>query len=298
MNEFSIINNYDNNFLRIVSIGLAKTFNKSIRWINYFEEKNTKMRVIVPFYLSLVGEENFVLDTFSDDIVGKRVQLNTDQITRGVITIKNISTRSSDFANPNQYLSQKAKINSELRKIISKVKAVPVTINYEIKITCENNRDLGTCWAKIQDTIFNYMFFRFEYFGLPIDGFFKLPDDNSIEFPTEINMESQNNRFPLTFNLDIKTYYPIFQVNTDDLEVCDNDNEIDWNYLGVPQPTHDFKKSIIAYYKSHDQEYSDFAINRVFWKTYLYRLNEFGQVEKPTKSDGTPDVKNWKQENI
>ena len=180
MSEFGNINNYDNNFLRIVSIALARTFNKSIHWINYFEENNTKIRVLVPFYLSLVGEENFVLDTFTDDIVGKRVALNTDQIPRGIFSLKNVSQRSSDFANPNQYLSQKTKINSELRKIISKVKAVPVTINYELKITVENNRDLGECWSKLMYTFFNYMFFRFEYYGLPIDGYFKLPDDQSI----------------------------------------------------------------------------------------------------------------------
>jgi hypothetical protein len=39
--------------------------------------------------------------------------------------------------------------------------------------------------------------------------------------------------------LEVQTYYPIFNINTDDCEVCDNDDDIDWNFLGVDRPTVD-----------------------------------------------------------
>ena len=76
-NEINKIFNYDNVFLRIVGVSLCRTMTKSVGWINRFDDGG-KIRVVVPFYLALVGDEKFVLDAFRDDIPDARVDLNTD----------------------------------------------------------------------------------------------------------------------------------------------------------------------------------------------------------------------------
>ena len=45
--------NFNDTFIRMISVGLIKTLTKCITWINYTESE--KIRVVVPFYLSTSG---------------------------------------------------------------------------------------------------------------------------------------------------------------------------------------------------------------------------------------------------
>ena len=62
-------------------------------------------------------------------------------------------------------------------------------------------------------------------------------------------MDSDRKKF-IKFSLEVKTYYPIFKIESDDLLICDNDGDIDWDYLGIPQPTSDFLDSVKGYNKA------------------------------------------------
>lgn len=288
-NQLNRIFNYDNVFIRNVGLALCKTWTKNIRWINRFEN-GEKIRVVMPFYFSMTGDERFILDTFVDDTVDRRVELNTDQIPRGVMIFQGASLKSTEFANPNQYLGQKADINSEMKNIISKVKAVPVICNYNVEIKLASERDVEVCYQKIWDCFFNYEFFRLNYYGMPIDAYFRLPDDKSVEIIRTDDQSTERYK-KMSFSLAVDTYYPVFKVNIDDLEVCSNDDDLDWNALGVPRPTEDFCNTLEAYYKSAGQEGVSCNFNRVFWKAYYYNLKDF-PATKPT------NIKLWQQENL
>lgn len=273
---------YDNQFFRMVTISLAKTMSKQIRWINRFEDKN--IRVFLPFYTSLTGDERFCLDAFVDDIIDVRLQMNTDQLQRGTITFNGISSKGDELANPNQYLSKKVNINNKLKKVISKVKAVPISLTFDIEIHLATSNEVDKVSQKLLDMFFNYYFYNFDYYGLRIDAFFGLPDDKAIEIPREIKMDSDRKK-TLKFNLEVKTFYPIFKITTDDLIVCDNDDLIDWEELDIPRPTEDFLNSIKNYNESqgvtnyvgggNDEDKEGLtAVRKVYWETFYNRLDK------------------------
>lgn len=255
------IYNFDDVWIRNVSVSLCKSLTKNIRWINRFSEggennEGLKRRVLCPFYLSIPGDERFVLDAWVDDIRGERVELNTDQLPRAVVTFNSASPVSSEFANPNQYLSQQSHINSDIRNIVSKVKAVPMNLNYTVEMRLTSERDSYMALQKLLDTIYNYMFFRLDYYGLNIDAVMLLPDDESIEIPREIDMTTETTSV-LKFNLNVKSYYPIFKINIDDLEVCDNDDDLDWDRLYKKRPS--------------EMDANDISsVRRVYWKSYIW----------------------------
>lgn len=226
--------NYDDNFVRMATISLCKVLSTKIRWINRWSD-GKKIRVLIPFYTSFAGQERFMLDAFVDDTVSTRVELNTDQKQRGIITFKGGSQKDDEFANPNQYLAKETKINGNFRSVVSRTKAVPITLSYDVLIKLDNEWEVDTCYTKIMDTLYNYRFFFISYFGIKIDAHFKLPSDSGIEIPREVNLAS-NDTMTIKFSLDINTYYPVFDTMTDDYEVCENDDNIDWNYLGIPKP--------------------------------------------------------------
>lgn len=227
---------YDDNYFRMVTISLARVFHSKVRWINRFENK--KIRVLIPFYTSIAGQERFLLDAFVDDIPDQRVEMDTTQKQRGIITFNGVTSIDDQFANPHQYISKTSKINDEIRTIWSRTKAIPITSSYNIKIRLDNEGEIYTCVSKLLDTLFNYYFSSFDYFGLKIDLFFKLPADKTIEIIREQNLSSEITP-TINMSLDVETYYPVFQTNTDDYEVCDNDNKINWKLLGVDRPTGD-----------------------------------------------------------
>ena len=294
---------FDDQYFRMVTIALAKTLNKSIRWINYFEpldENETgRKRVLIPFYTSLTGDERFAFDAFVDDIVDVRVNTNTDQYQRGIITWTSFGSRSDEFANPNQYLAQKTNINGTIKKIISKVKAVPLVLNYDIEIKLATQNEVDKCSQKIMNLLFNYMFFNIDYFGIKLDAVLKLPDDKSIEIVHEITMESDRKK-TIKFSLEVHSYYPIFKIDSDDLIVCDNDDELDWEQLGVPQPTEDFLSSLKNYNYAYGQTNIKGGlsgatqiegmteIRRSYWDRYYHEINRHQSIMNDRNVDYDP----------
>ena len=143
--------NYDDNFFRMISASLAKTLHTSVTWINYFHDQ--KIRVVVPFYLSLPGQEKYLLDAFVDDIVDARIELNTDQIPRGVVTLQSFSTDTTQFANPNEYVLNKREVNGQMKAFLQKTKAVPVKVNYQVEIVLNSEIDVYKCSEKLISTL-------------------------------------------------------------------------------------------------------------------------------------------------
>lgn len=270
--------NYDDNFVRMTTIALCKVLATKVRWINRWSD-GKKIRVLIPFYASFAGQERFMLDAFVDDIVSTRVELNTDQKQRGIITFKGGSQRDDEFANPNQFLSKETKINGEFKGIISRTKAVPITLSYDIMIKLDNEWEADICYTKILDVLYNYRFFNISYFGLKIDAFFKLPSESGIEIPREINLTSDNT-ITMKFSLEVNTYYPIFQVITDDHEICDNDEQIDWEFLGVPKPD------------GHEINIQDGAVKRTYWYHNLIEKKSLEDILREKEENRQNEINN------
>ena len=271
--------NYDDNFVRMATIALAKVLGTKVRWINRWSD-GKKIRVIIPFYTSFAGQERFMLDAFVDDTASTRAELNTDQKQRGVITFKGGSQRDDEFANPNQYLAKETKVNDEFRSIVSRTKAVPISLSFEVIIKLDNEWEVDTCYTKILDVLYNYRFFSISYFGMKIDAFFKLPSESGIDVPRETNLGSDNT-ITIKFSLEISTYYPVFTVLSDDYEICDNDNSIDWNFLDVPKPDGNEIPSSVGYmsrvYWYHDL--SDEHKKDLIQEKEVNRQNEINNME-------------------
>jgi len=230
--------NFDNIYLRMVTLALGKTLNKSIRWINYF--KDEKKCISLPFNYRMFGQERFLLDSFLDDITDNRSELNTDQIPRGVISLTSFNTNSEEFANPNIYIPKDSKIRNEWKRVITKVKAIPISMTFEVEIILDNIRDVWICSEKIIMLLFNYYFFSIDYFGMKIDVVLQLPDDKSVEIPTEGDFTSDKKKI-IKFSLNVKSYYPAWTVDTDDIECYniefENIKKAYWQYYA-----HDMQK--------------------------------------------------------
>ncbi len=250
--------NFDNVYLRMVTVALGKTLNRSIRWINYFSDE--KRCITLPFNYRMYGKERFLLDSYLDDIVDSRVELNTDQIPRGCITLTSFVSVSDEFANPNIYIPKDCKIKNEWKRIITKVKAIPMQMNYDVEITMDDVRDVWVCSEKIIMLLFNYFFFNMDYFGIKIDLVLQLPDDKTVEIPQEGDF-TNDKKYTIKFPLTVRGYYPVWTVDTDNVE-C------------------------------YNEEFEN--IKRVYWQYYIHDMEKFREkivpenVNDPTYQQSDP----------
>lgn len=202
--------NFEDVFFRDLTVCVLDTLEGQIKWLNRFTSGDVFVQV--PFYYSLSGDERFLLDSFADDIVSENrfVELNTDMIPRGHLTMTGFNIKSDEFANPNVWLRMVVENEVEIRKVLGKVRAVPVTVNYDLEILLSSEIDTFKCSQAIMDTLWIYKFMYFEYNFMNIDAVILMPDTNSIEMSREKNLTSDNN-IKLKVSFTVETYYPAFR---------------------------------------------------------------------------------------
>jgi len=194
------------------------TLEGRIKWTNRFTKKDVEVNV--PIYYSLSGDERFLLDSFQDDIVSENryVELNTDQIPRGHLTLKDWTIRSDEFRNPNMWLKDIKEEGLELRRELKKVRAVPISATYDLSILLKTEIDTFKCSQSIMDTLWLYKFMFFEYNYMHIDAYMQMPDNNSIDISREKGGLTGDNEIRLNAQIEVQTYYPSFNEEDDTLK--------------------------------------------------------------------------------
>jgi hypothetical protein len=174
------------------------------------------VNVQVPIYYSLTGDERFLLDSFQDDIVSENryVELNTDIIPRGHLTLNNFNIKSDEFRNPNVWLRAVVEDDIEVKRLLKQVRAIPITVNYDLAIYLKNEIDVFKCAQEIMNTLWLYRFIYFEHNYMNIDAVVTVPDSDNIEIQREKNLKSDNT-IKLTLTLEVQTYYPAFTSSRD-----------------------------------------------------------------------------------
>jgi hypothetical protein len=155
--------NFDDVFFRDLTVCVLDTLEGRLNWINRFSSGDVS--VSVPIYYSMTGDERFLLDSFTDDVVSnsRYVDLNTDIVPRGHLTLTSYEIRSDEFANPNVWLKMVVENNEEIRKYLTKLRAIPITAKYDLTILLSSEIDTFKCSQAIMDTLWLYRFMYFEH---------------------------------------------------------------------------------------------------------------------------------------
>lgn len=209
--------NFEDVFFRDLTVCVLDTLEGQVRWVNRFTSGDVP--VTVPFYYSLTGDERFLLDSFADDIVSENrfVELNSDIIPRGHLTMTGFNIRSDEFANPNVWLRMVVENEIEIRKVLARVRCVPITVNYDLTILLTSEVDTFKCSQAIMDTLWMYKYMYFEYNFMNIDAVILMPDTSTIQVGREKNLTSDNN-ITLKATFEVHTYYPAMRKDRINME--------------------------------------------------------------------------------
>lgn len=215
--------NYQNVFMRDLTICVLSTLERKVRWNNIFSD--VEKEVEVPFYYSIGRDERFLLDSFTDETVSQNryVELNTDLIPRGHLTMKGMSVKSDAFANPNVWLKMLMRNKNELKRVLTKVRALPIRANYSLTIMLASEIDAFKCQQAILNTMWLYKYMYFEYSGMSIDAYMLIPDETPVEINRDNNLSSDTS-IKLTMDFEVHTYYPAY----DEEQIMQPPNGVSW----------------------------------------------------------------------
>lgn len=199
--------NWNNVFLRDVTVSLLETINQKVYWYNHFSSGTKKIEV--PFYYSLTGDERYLLDAFIDDMPEKRVELNHDPVPRGHLTLNSWGIKSNEFANPDIWLKTVEEEDDKLKTELSKAVAIPLVLKFSLTVKVASELDLHKFFDSWLETLWAYKEFDFEHSSLRIEGMLLMPDDEDVQIPRDIDMENDN-KITSTLSLEVHTYKPVF----------------------------------------------------------------------------------------
>lgn len=197
--------NFDDVYFRDLAKSVLGAFQDKIWWINEFTDD--ARLVTVPFYYSMTGDEHFLLDSFVDDVPGKRVELNADIIPRGHISITSLTAEFGKLRNPHVWMRSNLEHDEEMYSIYSKVKAIPMSTTFDVTIKLDSEIDIWKCYTKILDIFSLYKYMDFRHRGIYIEAVFALPEGQEITMPREQDISSDTT-IELKFSLEVKSFYP------------------------------------------------------------------------------------------
>lgn len=212
--------NYDNIFIRTVIAGVINILNDRVYLIYRLSDTETKTHY-VPFYYSLTGDERALQDFYvqwNDCIQPKKVDGNIDVLPRGMVKMNNVNINTSSLTN---YLVRgdfvKEDENNQLLTYSAKMHSIPLKMNFEIEIQADTQEDSWKIWEKVIEVFWPTVAssVRWNYVRIPFQMGF--PADMPIEKLFQWSygsVSSQNVNTNMKFTVELETYYPIFDKNT------------------------------------------------------------------------------------
>lgn len=204
----SIINNkhYSQSLIRKISIGLVHLINEKIE-LSYKFESGTILKKIKAAY-PMAGNERYLNDLFVDDMPDKRVELNTDELPRYVIKFRSISLNSSNYSNPNTFVTREIIKEENLIRVSNMAKFIPITLNYEIKAMATSELELYLLFEEFTKNFWPYKYFSIEHDGIQIRSVMQVPDDIELKIPEDIEMVGKT-VYEQNINIIVKAQFPI-----------------------------------------------------------------------------------------
>ncbi len=209
MNKFEKKFNYDDVFLRSLTLGSISEFYRKVRWINRWSDK--EKLITLPVYYGLIGDERFELDAFVDDIIGQRPELNIDPKPRAHFVLESSIVKRTEYANPNVNIEYYKEENGILKKLIGKMRFLPIKATFKIEIILGKEIEVMKCQESLWEFFFAYKYFYIKHNGIRLDCILDIPDEKLIEIQRTIDgLKGKNDtEKKISFSFDVHSYFPI-----------------------------------------------------------------------------------------
>ena len=213
MSEFNNEYNFNNSKLRSIIIAVVSEFQNRISF-KQFKESNVYDIIKVPFFYSLTGASDFMLDHYmsSDWSAFSELEIdkNYEPVPRGVLTLSGLEIDSGSLINKHIRTTIPKKVDATTYKMYSyETVIIPLNLSFDVRIICNSNIEMFKITESIIANMYKSNPIYVDYGGYRVRGHVNLPESFEQEKLFEFTF-SDKQQCDITFSVEVSTTMPIF----------------------------------------------------------------------------------------
>jgi len=216
MSAFNQEFNKDNSIIRSILVAALSELNGKLSYDEINDQQHTKINV--PFYFSLTGNERFIFDNFLNDCTNdpenKKAIGNYDVVPRGVVTLTSIEIDSGALVNKYVRMEIIKKVGNELKPFSYETFIIPLNISLDITVHASSHLEMFKLTEGIIRTFYKNNSFYVDLGMYRVQANLVIPESFEQEKAFEFTF-SDKKTYDITFTLDLISYMPIFDKNTE-----------------------------------------------------------------------------------
>lgn len=222
MSAYNAEFNNDDVYLRYIIIALLAELKEKIYYYNYID--GNRVKVEVPFYYSVVGQERFLLDKFLFDALDKDKAVGDyERVPRGIIELESASIDSGSLVNKfvrGEFLRE---INGVLKTFSLSTQLIPLNLTFKTTIVANNNLEMFKIFQGIISSLYKASNFYVDMGGFKVQSSAVIPEDLSQQRPIEFGFTDRK-EYLIDFNIEVKSFTFIFEngIRLEDIEFIVN----------------------------------------------------------------------------
>lgn len=210
--------NTDDVFLRGVIMGLIRSFNDKLTYIQV-NDKQEVLEVFVPFFYSMTGDESFLQDFFieyKECLTDKPIaEGNYDVLPRGIVTMQSSEINTGSLGNKFTRMTySKESLEGEMKTYSSYTNSVPLNLSFNVAMKVDTMLDSFKIYQSVISTFYKTYTYSFEYQGFRIPVQVGFPESYEINKQLEFSYAS-NDYIQFNFSVAVETYFPEKDLSTE-----------------------------------------------------------------------------------
>ncbi len=210
MSAYNAEYNKDLSYIRHIIVALLNELNNKIYFYNVIDE-DTKMKIDIPFYYSVTGQERFLLDKFLFDNIeeGKAIG-DYERVPRGVIQLDSASIDSGALINKFVRTQIIRPYKGQLKTFALSTQAIPLSMNFTTTVIVNNNLELFKVTEALISRLYKNNLFYVDFGGFQAQSNFSLPEDLGQEQLFEYGFTDRK-EFKVSFSLAVNSFIYVFE---------------------------------------------------------------------------------------
>jgi len=232
MSSYNIETNKDNTILRYVIVATLAELRNKVFYYNRIDE-DTLLKINVPFYYSVTGNERFLLDNFLYDAIDNDKAIGDYEVVpRGVLKLSSLSINPGNQTNKFIKGEFVREVSGVLKTFSLDTSFLPLDISFDVTVVCSNNLEMLKVTESIISKLYKTTTYNVDLGMFRVQAGMAVPEDYAQEKLFEFGLNDKK-EFSVTFPIEIQSFIPVFEHGVLLSEIDELTKNVDPNRPGV-----------------------------------------------------------------